>query len=152
MGFVPQEEAPLAQLLFAGVVVLAIDQVSKTIVLARMRWRRRCEPTGRLTPQLRPCRNRRIGLGLVGDRRALLFLWCLAALGASLLVHYAPPFQMWGPRIAMGAALGGAASNLLDWVRRGAVMDFIDLRVWPVFNLADAFIVLGVGVTLWSIQ
>jgi lipoprotein signal peptidase len=31
-------------------------------------------------------------------------------------------------------------------------MDFIDLRIWPVFNLADAFIVVGLGVALWSIQ
>jgi signal peptidase II len=152
MGLIPQEGATLAQLLLAGVLVLALDQGSKTIVLDRIGWRRRSGPTGRLTPQLRLCRNRSIGFGLVRDRRAILFLWCFAALGTTLLVHYAPPFQTWGPRIAVGAALGGATSNLLDWVRWGAVTDFIDFRVWPVFNLADAFIVLGVGVAIWSIR
>ncbi len=51
-------------------------------------------------------------------------------------------------RIAMGAALGGAASNLLDLVVRGCVIDYVDVRVWPVFNLGDAAIVTGVLVAL----
>jgi signal peptidase II len=55
-------------------------------------------------------------------------------------------------RVGFGAALGGATGNLIDQLRRGAVMDFIDLRIWPVFNLADTFIVVGLGVALWSIQ
>jgi signal peptidase II len=39
-------------------------------------------------------------------------------------------------------------SNLLDRVRLGYVTDFIDLRHWPAFNLADSFIVIGVAVLL----
>ncbi|MFA5961428.1 MAG: signal peptidase II [Parcubacteria group bacterium] len=39
--------------------------------------------------------------------------------------------------------LSGAISNLLDRLYNGCVIDFIDLRVWPVFNLADIFICLG---------
>jgi signal peptidase II len=45
--------------------------------------------------------------------------------------------------VALGAAIGGATGNLVDVMRRGAVVDFIDVRVWPVFNLADAAIVAG---------
>jgi len=37
----------------------------------------------------------------------------------------------------------GAFSNLIDRVRYGCVIDFIDLKFWPVFNLADAFITIG---------
>lgn len=39
--------------------------------------------------------------------------------------------------------LAGALSNIIDRVAFGCVIDFIDLKIWPVFNLADAFIVLG---------
>lgn len=39
--------------------------------------------------------------------------------------------------------LAGAFSNMIDRLASGCVTDFIDLKVWPVFNLADAFIVLG---------
>jgi len=43
----------------------------------------------------------------------------------------------------MGMMLGGAVGNLLDRVRFGAVTDFIDLRVWPIFNFADTALTVG---------
>ena len=45
--------------------------------------------------------------------------------------------------------LGGAVGNLLDRARLGFVVDFIDLRVWPVFNLADSAITIGVCLMIW---
>jgi signal peptidase II len=48
-------------------------------------------------------------------------------------------------------ALGGATSNLLDRIRRGAVIDFIALAWWPAFNLADVAIVVGVVVAVGSV-
>ncbi|MDP6863676.1 MAG: signal peptidase II [Acidimicrobiales bacterium] len=60
--------------------------------------------------------------------------------------------------LALGSVLGGACGNLIDralrtpgW-GRGAVVDFIDLQFWPVFNVADMAIVIGVlllSVTMW---
>lgn len=52
-------------------------------------------------------------------------------------------------RVAFGAMFGGAAGNLIDGVRRGAITDFIDLQVWPVFNLADTAIVTGAVLAGW---
>lgn len=53
-------------------------------------------------------------------------------------------------RLALGLQLGGALGNLVDRLRQGYVIDFIDLNFWPlqdwaVFNLADSAIVVGVG-------
>jgi signal peptidase II len=48
--------------------------------------------------------------------------------------------------VALGLVLGGAIGNLIDRVVRdngGAVIDFIDLRWWPIFNVADAAISVG---------
>lgn len=42
----------------------------------------------------------------------------------------------------------GAISNMIDRIVRGTVTDFIDVGFWPVFNLADSFIVIGVGLML----
>jgi signal peptidase II len=39
----------------------------------------------------------------------------------------------------------------MDRVRLGAVVDFLDVRVWPVFNFADTAISIGVGLFLWEI-
>lgn len=66
---------------------------------------------------------------------------------------------LWGPGLAgtnraalIGVALvaGGAAGNLLDRVRLGYVVDFIDFHVWPVFNVADIGITLGAGLLIVS--
>jgi signal peptidase II len=52
---------------------------------------------------------------------------------------------------ALGLVLGGGLGNLVDRLLRGTggrVVDFVDFHVWPVFNLADSAIVVGVGVIL----
>jgi signal peptidase II len=50
--------------------------------------------------------------------------------------------------IGIGAALGGATGNVLDRLYRGAVVDFVAIGPWPVFNLADAALVAGAGLIL----
>ena len=53
--------------------------------------------------------------------------------------------------VGLGLVIGGSASNLVDRIRLGHVTDFLDLRFWPAFNLADTFIVIGVGILLVSL-
>ena len=54
--------------------------------------------------------------------------------------------------VALGAILGGAAGNIIDRMRFGAVFDFLDFHAfgwhWPAFNIADSAIVIGVGLLL----
>ena len=58
--------------------------------------------------------------------------------------------------VALGLVLGGAFGNVIDRVfrspgfLRGAVVDFVDLRFWPVFNLADSAITCGCLLLLWA--
>jgi signal peptidase II len=54
--------------------------------------------------------------------------------------------------VALGLVIGGSMSNLVDRVRLGYVTDFVDLRWWPAFNLADSFIVIGVLVLLGALM
>jgi signal peptidase II len=53
--------------------------------------------------------------------------------------------------VALGLVIGGSLSNLLDRVRLGYVTDFLDLRYWPAFNLADGFIVIGVAILITAL-
>jgi signal peptidase II len=124
----------------ASVIVLIFDQVLKAIVL-------RAPFVLQLGPllRIRPTRSS-LALALAfGLRTAVLGPALLGiALMALLAVPHSGLFRGSLSTVALGAALGGAASNLLDHALRGAVVDYIDLRVWPVFNLADAAMVSGV--------
>jgi signal peptidase II len=51
--------------------------------------------------------------------------------------------------LPLGLMVGGAISNVIDRLVHGAVIDFIDLKIWPVFNLADVAIVVGAGLFVW---
>jgi signal peptidase II len=53
---------------------------------------------------------------------------------------------------ALALQLGGTLGNLLDRIRQGYVIDFLDFRFWPVFNLADTSIVVGVFLLLWQLS
>jgi signal peptidase II len=54
-------------------------------------------------------------------------------------------------KIALGLILGGTVGNLIDRIRLGYVRDFIDVGPWPIFNLADSSIVVGVIIFAVSI-
>ncbi|MFQ5933912.1 MAG: signal peptidase II, partial [Dehalococcoidia bacterium] len=51
--------------------------------------------------------------------------------------------------ISLALQLGGAIGNIIDRVAYGHVIDFVDLRVWPIFNVADSSITIGVLLLAW---
>ncbi|GAC1344468.1 MAG: signal peptidase II [Candidatus Dormibacteria bacterium] len=51
-------------------------------------------------------------------------------------------------QVVLGFILGGAAANAVDRYRQGYVVDYVDVHIWPIFNLADACIVLGILVAV----
>ena len=136
----------------AAAVVLAVvvvDQVSKALVRDQIPRgdRRGVIPAVDLVD----VRNRGIAFGLLDGRSVALTVLVAAALG--LLVFY---FALHSTRpllwLATGLLLGGALGNLLDRLRDDAVTDFIDLPLWPAFNLADVSITAGVLVLLAALE
>lgn len=93
---------------------------------------------------LRAVRNNGAVFGLFpGYGGVILLLGILLFLVFLFLVRNHP---MRGSRLfaaGLGLQVAGAAGNVLDRLRLGYVRDFIDLHVWPVFNLADMYIVTG---------
>ena len=53
--------------------------------------------------------------------------------------------------LALGLILGGATGNLIDRIKFGYVIDFFDFRIWPVFNIADSAITIGVMLLIWKL-
>lgn len=135
--------------------VLVADQASKAVVAATMRLHESIA----LTPFLALAYERNTGAAfsvLAGApavlRTALFVTVTLVALGvlASWLVR--APADRPALAAAIGAIMGGASGNLICRLRFGEVIDFIDLHWgtvhWPVFNVADSAITVGVVVVL----
>lgn len=127
--------------------VLVVDQAAKAAVLA---W----VPMGTTRPivpgvlSLSPVANSGVAFGLLPGLPPVVALLAALTLFAALL--YNRPGRP-GSRVeatGIAAMAGGAAANLLDRLRLGYVIDYLDLHVWPVFNAADAAIVVGAGALL----
>jgi signal peptidase II len=96
-------------------------------------------------------RNNGIAFGLFSGGGVVLVIFAIAALVALLTFfsrHRDRPL-VWLPT---GLLIGGAAGNLLDRVREGAVTDFIDFPAWPAFNVADMAITFGVLTLLYVLE
>jgi signal peptidase II len=122
----------LTYLLKAGAIVPVIDGFFRLVVV----W------------------NRGVSFGLLGGERALP-PWALSGVAIAVCIglfiwlrRTDRPLNGWG----IGLVMGGAIGNVIDRARWGAVFDFADFHVgawhWPAFNIADAAIVVGVGLML----
>ena len=83
-----------------------------------------------------------------GTLVAVVAALALIALVAFFATHLGRPL-VWLPT---GLLVGGAAGNLIDRAREGAVTDFVDLPLWPAFNVADAAITIGVLALLYVLE
>lgn len=132
-------------------LVLLVDQVVKHIVVAWLEEGQSWDVASWLTPVFRISHvtNTGAAFGLFpkwGD-----FFIVVASVVVVVIVlyyRYLPDGHRLA-RLALGLQLGGALGNLVDRLRQGFVVDFIDLNFWPlhnwpVFNLADSSIVTGV--------
>jgi signal peptidase II len=125
----------------AGFVVL-LDQGTKALVTGALREQPALSLLGGLV-YLVYARNSGAAFSLVPSGGTLFAVAAAVACAAILALYPRVRARAWDVRIALGLILGGAAGNLLDRVRLGYVVDFIDLRWWPVFNVADSAIVIG---------
>jgi len=121
--------------------VLALDQLVKAIVMATIQRGARIELVFGL--DLVHVRNKGVAFGALADGGAVVAALTAVAL-VVLIVYFALHSGGSWTWLATGLLLGGAAGNLLDRARHGAVIDFVDFPLWPAFNLADAAITCGV--------
>jgi signal peptidase II len=131
-------------------VVVALDQGSKALATSLVDRGDRIEVLPFL--HLENVRNEGVAFGLGGNISAVL-IGATIVLLVGLLVFLAARgeggWQVWLPAALL---LGGALGNLADRVRDGAVTDFIDLPLWPTFNLADVAITAGVLLLLFDVE
>ncbi|HBN94718.1 MAG TPA: signal peptidase II [Firmicutes bacterium] len=132
----------------AGLILLA-DRLSKFLVMANM-------AEGQSIPLIPPLlyityvQNRGAAFGFLQGQVALLSaiaVVCLLFIATQWnKIMAKSTFVRWGVVVALAGAIG----NLIDRLRWGAVIDFVDMRIF-VFNVADVAIVLGVGLLFWEV-
>lgn len=131
----------------AAIIVFLLDQFSKS-------WVRLALAPGESFPKDWPVRfthvtNSGIAFGLLADQTFLLVVSILVTVAALVLYYRIPFLQRGWFRVTFGLLMGGALGNLVDRLRFGYVTDFLDVQVWPVFNIADSSIVIGMALLVW---
>jgi signal peptidase II len=130
-----------------AVFVIAADAISKAIAVAKISPDAPIHLVGSLL-QLTLARNQGAAFNLGGTSMTIVFTLIAAGVVVYIL-RTARTLRSVGWAVALGLLLGGATGNLLDrifrapGVFRGAVVDWIELPHWPVFNLADSAICCG---------
>ena len=141
----------LADLYLAGLIVLVFiaDQLSKG-------WVRDNLLPGRSIPdegffRLTHISNTGSAFGLFPDQTLVLMLLSLVGIGILLVFFRKQSGRGIWLRTSLGLQLGGATGNLADRLTLGGVTDFIDVGPWPIFNLADSSIVVGIILLAWML-
>lgn len=96
-------------------------------------------------------RNPGAAFGVLAHHTVLFIAITIIVLSLVVFYCYRLPLEQGFFRFGLALQAGGAAGNLLDRIRTGLVIDFIDLRVWPVFNLADTAITVGVVILVYCL-
>jgi len=134
--------------------IIIIDQVTKAIASAHLLMGLPVPLLGD-TVRFTLVHNTGAAFGLFPGSRLPFIVISLLAIAVVLYLFLRETYRSLANRILLGCILGGAIGNLIDRIRLGWVVDFIDVGVgsfrWPVFNVADSAVTLGVIFLAWNL-
>jgi signal peptidase II len=135
--------------ILAGVII-ALDQFTKSLVRNGLAIGETWSPWDWLAPYARIVHWKNTGAAFGMFQGFGGVFTVLAILVAIAIVYYFPqvPRADWALRLAMCLQFGGALGNLVDRVTIGHVTDFISVGAFPVFNVADSSISVGVVILI----
>ncbi|HOQ69089.1 MAG TPA: signal peptidase II [Anaerolineaceae bacterium] len=133
--------------------IVTLDQVLKKIVITHLPYGEVWSPWEWLTPYARIVHwsNTGVAFGMLqGMNPVFIGLAVLVSFG---IVYYYPKIEKkdWMIKLALMMELGGAVGNLVDRIKYGHVIDFISVGTFPVWNIADACITVGVIILLLGV-
>ena len=146
----PKDRTPIYRdwtLLQLAALSLALDQLTKFVVRQTLEWHYSWPAYGFF--RFTHVQNTGSAFGLFqGNNLPLLIV---SLVGVAVLAYIYKTQERPGilMRVSIALMLGGALGNLVDRIWQGHVTDFIDIGPWPVFNLADSSIVVGLVILAW---
>ena len=136
-----------------GLLIVAVDQFSKAWIRTNLFEGQSLLRAGFF--RITHIRNTGSAFGLFPDQSFALTI--IAIIGTVALLVYVLVIDRYFPlldsklgRLVLGLVLGGTVGNLIDRLRFGYVIDFIDFSFWPTFNIADSAITIGVIIFAYS--
>ena len=132
------------------IAVVILDQFSKYIVVENMALGESIpiiEEVFHLTYILNPG----AAFGMFAHNRLFFIAIAVIVIGIIIWARREILASPWEVKAGCGLFLGGAIGNLIDRAQQGLVIDFFDFRIWPVFNIADIAICIGVGLIIWNL-
>jgi len=138
---------------FIAIFIILLDQWIKNIISNNMIFNQSI-PVIKDIFHLTYIKNSGAGFGILQGFKNFFIVITIVIAIIIIIYHYKKEKSLL-LNLAAGFILGGAAGNLIDRIRWGYVIDYLDFRIWPVFNLADSSLVLGVGlliVYLWKYE
>lgn len=148
----PQRVRAYLTLAAVAGLILAIDQWSKVLVRTQLAVGETWSPAEWLAPYARVIHWNNTGAAFGLLPSAGLIFTVVAILVSGAIIYYFPrvPERQAAVRVALALQLGGAIGNLIDRLVLGTVTDFISVGRFPVFNVADSSISVGVALLLAS--
>ena len=125
-----------------ALILLFVDQFSKYIIRQDMSLAESI-PVIKSVFHITYVENKGIAFGLFPQGHALFIVISIIIVLAIVFFERKKIVKSSKERLCLGLILGGALGNLIDRLRFGFVIDFLDFRIWPVFNLADAGVCIG---------
>jgi signal peptidase II len=127
-------------------VIVLFDQIAKAVVVANLNLYETWMPVQALEPVFNfiHIRNTGAAFGIFPDGGLFFTVVAFVVIGVIIHFYRQLPEHSLLIRTALGLQLGGAVGNLIDRLRQGYVVDFFNFKVFPVFNIADSAIVVGV--------
>jgi len=134
-------------------LIIALDQYTKLLVRQNLALGESWMPWASLAPYARILHwyNTGVAFGLFQNGGIIFVLLPLVIVVGIIVYFQKIPNQDWALRLALSLQLGGAIGNLIDRLTIGHVTDFISVGNFPVFNVADSAITVGVIVLILGV-
>ena len=136
-------------------IIVVVDQLIKWWVVRDLPAYTPVDPVAWLRPVLSftYVKNTGASFGMFQDMNTVFAVLSVIVLVLMVIFQRTIPAQVWIVHVALALVMGGALGNLIDRITHGYVVDFFDVNfwpfaAWPVFNVADSAIVVGVAILL----
>ena len=136
-----------ATVLQLALLVFVLDQFTKYVVRESLPYRYSFPDQGFL--RFTHTHNTGSAFGILQGQNFPLIFVAIIGIMVLLIIYFTQPKPNKWLSVSIGLQIGGAIGNLCDRLHQGWVTDFLDVGPWPVFNIADSSIVVGLILLCW---